>query len=608
MEPTDESMNGMRAAHAVARVKGRKENLNPDEVNTHALKHFVTGGNPYNKQGAGLSQYLSSLDDEGTKQPRGMYAQAVNQSLDRPVISAQAAAKVLGHMPQADESGYITPRQFLQEKANAVGIQFLKDFEKTGRPATDSVKAMAANFAEKAAMQSDDVAGYLAGTLTTTSPDVLKAANQLRTLVASHSPNGPMAAQAHRTESEDAALRQQYGSNAEFMLTDNGRRNHDAQRVSDLWSAQDENYMPASGMAQVQRAVAPIFAYPYNAVTGNSNRLAGEPWDEFAMINRPDGKLEYATHHYNRASADEGKQGPVNVYTPEGRSKYGAYDLSGNPMGLVNATSEKQSFPMAFYRQNVGYPIMEAGTHIGNYQAGGDSNHLDNIRDLRQAYNRITPVMPDHMKADDFHRMGKAVNSATTALTGFNSATLGPQFADAYNATIGKVTGPMERTYLSDAANTAVEALGDMAADPINVAFNFAAPVAAGVRQGVVGAATSGAKKAATSSADHFISSLAKAPFRSVDDVAEETLFEGPAVNSVVSSLGDYFSPEKSNMLMGTDNPNSSGFDKRVERASTDARQEQMDAAQEYGRLMGKKPSPYRRTSASTNIPWLLSR
>lgn len=608
MEPTDESMNGMRAAHAVARVKGRKENLNPDEVNTHALKHFVTGGNPYNKQGAGLSQYLSALDDEGAKQPRGMYAQAVNQSLDRPVISAQAAAQVLGHMPQADEGGYITPRQFLQEKANAVGIRFLKDFEKNGRPAPDSVKAMAANFAEKAAMQSDDIAGYLAGTLTTTSPDVLKAANQLRTLVASHSPNGPMAAQAHRTGSEDAALRQQYGNNAEFMLTDNGRRNHDAQRVSDLWSAQDENYMPASGMAQVQRAVAPIFAYPYNAVTGNSNRLAGEPWDEFAMINRPDGKLEYATHHYNRASADEGKQGPVNVYTPEGRSKYGAYDLSGNPMGLVNATSEKQSFPMAFYRQNVGYPIMEAGTHIGNYQAGGDSNHLDNIRDLRQAYNRITPVMPDHMQPDEFHRLGTAVNASTTALTGMPSAVLGPKYADTYNATVGKVAGPMERTYLSPAAQSFVETPLEMGADPSNMIVNFAAPVVSGAKSAVMGAATGGARKAITSGGGNMIRSFAKAPARFMDDVVDETLVEGPAINAATSSLGDYFKPENDNLLMGKADPNAPGFDQKVEEASTDARQRQMEAAQEYGRLMGKKPSPYRETSASTNIPWLLSR
>lgn len=613
-EMLDAEMKDMRTAHAYGRAKSAG---NPRQQNAAALAHYVTDGKPYSREGMTLSEYLAAQAED--RSPRTNYARSVSDSLDRPVISTQAAAGLLGYTPEQGDypTGYMTPREFLAEKAAMPARQLIEKVQTSTGTVPPWAEAMAQMIEEQALAQTEDVAGVLAGTLKSTEKGVVSAANELRQLVTAHGPNGPLAAPASRTESEDAAVRSQYGGSAEYMLTGAGKKNHEAQRVAELWSAQDEGYAPASTFSQVQRALAPVFAYPYNAVTGNSNRLVEEPWDEMAMISRPDGKLEYAASVYARGAGDEAKEGPVSVYTPEGRAKQGIYDPSSNPMGLVNALNENQSFAPGWMRQNVGDRMLEAGNEIGNYLGGGDSNMIANLRGLRQAYNRITPVRPDHIPEDTFQRLGQQAKGATTELRGWASAKLGPQLSDLENATLqramqigtmGQFGGDKGRSYLSPAASAVVETPGEMLADPTNLMFNAAAPLVGAAKGGINGAIRGGVRSAALGAGDDMIRSFAKAPTRMMDDFVDESVVEGPALNAATSSFGDYFRPEQENLLMGKADPNAPGFDARVEQKAIDARQRQMEAASEYGQLMGQKPAPYTAPTKSWLPAMLLSR
>jgi hypothetical protein len=175
-------------------------------------------------------------------------------------------------------------------------------------------------------------------------------------------------------------------------------------------------------------------------------------------------------------------------------------------------------------------------------------------------------------------------------LSGWTSAYAGPKFADAYNATLGKITGPMDRTYLSPFAQTMAEIPAEIVGDPINAAFNVALPVASGIKGVITGGLAGGARQAAMQGGGSLIRKLASAPKRSLDDIIEENV-EGIGFGSAIEGITSYFSPEKKNLLMGEADPNDPGYDKKLEEASVQARTEQMDAAREYGDAVGRKPT-----------------
>lgn len=560
------------------------------------------------RSGMTLSEYLGGLSDqEKMLSPKGMYAAAVDQSLDLPVISVSAVADKLGLGSQAEQyefaqaypNGYMSPRQYVAERAAATERNFLRRYQSQNpdAPIPPGVARLASGLAQSQASRMEDVAGVLAGTLKTNDPATKRMAGELRATVAAHAPGGQFANFGQRTVSEGDQMRQEYGPQAEFMLTKDGAQNHQALRTTELWSAQDENYLPAGTMAQVQRGLAPLFAYPYNAVTGNSNENAGEPWDEMRMIAEPDGKLQYAATMFARGANDPTQQGPVPVYDPEGRARYSQYDLSGSPAALATATATNQSFPFASWKQNVGYPIMEIGNSIGNRLAGGDTNYDTNIRELRNYVNRITPEVPDGVDPAKLQAAGQKVNDATTALTGYTSAYAGPKFADAYNQTFGQFTDPMKRTYLSPAAQTVIETPGEMLGDLGNAVANTVFPVGAGVFGAARGGATAGALGMARSAA--------KAPLRFVDDFGEEQ-YEGAGMNAAIGSIADYISPEKNNLLMGSADPNAPGFDQAVERESIAKRADQLSGAAEYGQLINRKPSPVDSKPVKSFLPTML--
>lgn len=578
----DAALKGMQRANALGRMAA-SQGADPRAANAIALSSFVPEST---RSGQPLSVFLDSLSDqEAAMTPRGMYATAVQDSMTAPVISVQAAAQVLGYQPPTERypDGYLSPMDFVREQSLQQSRAMFEQRRKAGPFPPGAEEAFVQWSQQQADKQADSVAGVLAGTYTTRNPAINQTAGQLRQLVAMHTPNQEFAKFGGRTASEDKQARQQYGSDAEWRLTEGGQKNYDAQRVAELWSATQEDYQPASTMAQVARAVGGSAAKAYNALVPASIPKAGQALTDMGMINKPDGKYEYAARIYARAG-----QNPGNVYTEEGLPKYATVDPT-TPAGLGAATSLNQSFPLAAWYQQVGGPIREVANYLGNDREYGDPNMVRNLRELRAGFNRVTPVVPDGVEPQAFQQMGQKLAGADQRLSGWTSAYAGPKFADAYNATLGKLTGPTKRTYLSPFAQTMAEIPAEIVGDPINAAFNVALPAVSGVKGMITGGIAGGARQAAMQGGGNLIRQLATIPKRSLDDMVEENV-EGIGFGSAIDGITSYFSPEKKNLLMGEADPNDPNYDRKLEEASVQARTEQMDAAREFGEAVGRKP------------------
>jgi hypothetical protein len=381
----------------------------------------------------------------------------------------------------------------------------------------------------------------------------------------------------------------EYGPQGKFMLTSAGRQNYEAQRLADLWSATDDNYGPASAMSQVQRGVSAVVSPLYRSVVGEGSggtdrygratglpRDTGAELDEMSRIAKPDGKYGYAAEMYARGANDV--PGESSVYTPEGRSKFIGNEMT-TPQGLANATAMNTDYPLANWFQTVGMSAREIPSTIGNYLGGGDENQAENIRALRANYNRTTPVMPDGADPQEFDAIGRQLQSADERMSGYNSAQLGPKFADLYNSTIGQFTGTMDRSYLPPVAEDALELPLESLTDPINAAMNVVAPGASAVK----GYLTGGMAGAG----GNLIRSLAKVPYRMADDATEE-MVQNAGLQSAISGFTDYFFPAQTNPLMGNKNPNDADYEEKKDAAAIQANYDKQDAAKRYGRLLNR--------------------
>lgn len=578
----------MRSALPLA-LAGARPSEQESQARRGEVTKFLKSITP-KREGDGLGEFLSKQGDGAVMSPRHSYAAAVSDSLDRPVISTAYAAEKLGDESLAERypNGYLSTRQFLGERAGRVERDFVNRIREYGREPTPEELNMVRGLKAGAMEAAEDAEGIIAGTLTKAPryPNVL--AGEVREAVAAHAPGGKYAKFAGRTASERKELESQYGAGeARYMLTQDGRQNHEAQRLLDLWSATGENYLPASGMAQAQRAIGGLVAPAYSAIVGNSNRLMGEQWDDMAKLSRPDGKYEYAAEMYRRGNDDAGD--PASVYTAEGRPKYVSADMT-SPQGLANAMALNTSYPLASWNQAVTMRGKQIPTVIGNALGGGDANFAENITGLRQSYNQFAPTVPDGADPQEYDRIGKLAQSADERMSGYNAAQLGPAVADGYNATAGKAFGNINRFYLPPVAEDLMELPVEAVTDAPNMAMNAAFPGASAAVGAAKKAATGSVKAVAARAGGDLIRSLAKVPSRMGDDLFEEST-TGMGINSAVSGNPfSYFYPPKDNKMMGNEDPNAPGYDKKLDAASVQARQDQMDAARSYGEMIGRTP------------------
>lgn len=518
------------------------------------------------REGLTLSEHLEQLPTENAHildalSPQDRYAQAVNNSLDRPVISIESASAMLGigaeELSSRHASGFLSPRQYMEER----GIGSL----------------------------ADDVGGFLAGTLRTNNPEISGIADEVRSVVQSNAPEGEFAKLGGRPQKEQESLEAKHGSDARFFLTPEGERSHDALRVAELWRATDENYLPASGMAQAMRAIGGVTAPIYNLVTGRGNKNIGQPWDEMATVASPGGKFRYAVDMYDRASPDKNRfpSGHASVFAPDGRPRYTKFD---GVEGFGQFTSRNQDFPMAAAKQYLTQRVGDWGNTIGNAMVGADANYWQNADEIRQSHNRTVPRVPEGMTANDVKEIGGGLRQADDEKTGWFSAYVGPLLSDAYNSTAGRLTNsPAPRTYLSGAANTAISLPIEMLTDVDNLAINFGlGPIAGGAFRAAKTAAAAPLKSAATSGAKHMIRSLVKAPSKTLDDIGGEMAEDVPQQAALDGNVSSYFEPERHNMLTGGIDPDREDYWKEFQKADIGSRERAFDATTRWGKLRGR--------------------
>jgi hypothetical protein len=466
--------------------------------------------------------------------------------------------------------------------------QFIKRYERLP-PETWNLIAGKVRAWEHPTKNDDAIMAVLSGSDRNEDTREYESARRLRAIVAQHTPGGKYANFGARTQDEQDSLVSQFGDNADYMLSPGQRQNHEALRVTELLSAADTNYEPASGFSQAARYIGGALGPAIDAVRSVTTepgvydpRRTGEAWDEASLISQPDGKYSYAAERWQRGQGDQGSMTDMNVYTPEGRAKYGAYDPT-TIAEVANASQVNTAFPLASAYTYTA-PVRELPMLLGTALAGEDPFNLaSGLNDMRQGGNRITPVIPRGMDAAEFERQTRSLKDADTRMEGWNSAYFGPKFADAYNATLGAVLPKASRTYLSPGGNTLFGVPGESLSDPLNLAFNVAGgPVYGAARGALTG--TAGA------AGNHMIRGLVRMASRSADDAVEETIEDSAFVGPATTGIKDFFAPEQNNLMMGNKDPNDADYDQQLERRTQEALDARRAAAEARNRSRPASP------------------
>jgi hypothetical protein len=242
------------------------------------------------------------------------------------------------------------------------------------------------------------------------------------------------------------------------------------------------------------------------------------------------------------------------------------------------------SFPLAQAYTALA-PIRELPMLMGTAAGGDDPLELQaGLNAMRQGGNRITPVIPEGMKAGQFEDQTKALQQADTGMDGWNSAYFGPKSADAWNATMGSVLPKAQRQYLSPFANTVLSVPGESLSDPLNLAFNATTGPIAGAAYGAAKGGVFGAGK-------HLIRGLVKMGTRSLDDAVEETAEDAALIGPTTTGVKDFFAPERDNLMMGDKDPNDPDYDQQFQRLTQEALDARRSAAEAH-RQSRPQPAP----------------
>lgn len=531
-------------------------------------------------------------------QYRDHYASAVESAYRAPVISVRAVAEMLS--PESPEeqsqiaaglssaygSVYLSPQQVVRE-VQVYGVH--RSMQERGDDPqaqqvldkwTDSMRS-----SKDLTKYDRKVLGVLSGDDINQRTPQHGMAMQLRGLVQEHAPRGRYSEYGARTQAEQDNLQQQFGDNANYILTPGQKQNHEALRVHELFSATDENYEPASTMSQVGRYVGGFFGPAIDMVRSVTSepgvydaRRSGEAWDEAALIAQPDGKYGYAAYRWQSGQQPDSEY--PSVFTPEGRSKFNAYDPT-TMQGLANASQMNTSFPYARGYNNLA-AVRELPMHIGMAMGGQDAGLESGLRNMRLRSNSIVPVVPEGMSEREFRDATEKLRDADTKMDGWASAYFGPKFADARNAVL---PGRANRTYLSPFANTLLSVPGEALGDPGNVVMNVVGGPVLGAARGAIRGGMSGGAKGALRG---LVASTASMKGDAVEETAEDAAVMGP----LLSGPRAFFEPEKGNLMMGDKNPNDPDYDEQLQRQTQGAWDARLNAANAWTKAQKRSAPP----------------
>ena len=603
--------------------------MNDNDLMYGALRTLAEDGDPQDRKflqgvsdtNAANAQYRKERGNVPRTPQRDRYSLATTDAFYDPVISTRAVAEQLAGNNAAPEAvarweeglrthypnGLMSMQQTMREMQLIASV---KDAKARGEFRTPEQKArvISAIDATRADNSLPDeelaVMKVLAGDDRNTDTPHAKMATQLRGLVDRHAPGGRYAEYGGRTQAEDSALHAKMGDNAYHNVTPQTRQNLEAQRVSELFSAGNEfnamtgnlGYMPDSQFAQVMRGVGGTFGPYVDAVRSLTtepgafrlDRL-GEAHEDMAKMAQPDGKYGFAADVWERGQRERGTPQDLNVFDADGRAKFLTHDPT-TPQGLASATSQNTSFPVARGYANLA-PIREAATNLG-WKMGGGNTSAEGIRQMRHMGNATQQVTPEGMSPEEASMNFSKLDNADRAMDGWISASHGPGFADAYNSTIGSLTGDkMPRSYASPFFTSILETPGEMLGDPTNLAMNLATGPIGGA---VMGAAGAGARMVPTSLARPMFTEMAvgagkgalrgagRMAVRYGDDIVEEAGAENAMINGPMHGFASFFSPERDNLMMGTKDPNDKDYDSKFQQATGDALQARQDVSNAY--------------------------
>lgn len=583
---------------------------NENEMMYDAIRTLSEDGTPQEREYLeGIRQRVQQEADYRKSQGsvprtpnRDRYSLATTDAFYAPVISTQAVAEQLAGQNATPESiarweaglrthypnGRMSMQQTMREMQVISSVMAANQRGEFSTP-EQKAKVIAAVDAVRADNSLPDeelaVMRVLSGDDMNNDTPQSQMAMQLRGLVQQHAPGGKYAQYGGRPQAEDAALHSKMGDNAYHQVTPETRQNLEAQRVSELLSARDEfnamsgspGYMPASQFAQVMRGIGGTFG-PYvdavRSVTTEPGALRldrlGEAHEDMAKMAEPDGKYGFAADVWERGQREQGTPQDLNTYDADGRAKYLTHDPT-TPQGLASVTSQNTSFPVARGYANLA-PVREFATNLG-FAMGGGNTSAEGIRQMRLMGNATQQVTPAGMSPEDARSNFAKLDNADRAMEGWISASHGPGFADAYNSTIGAVTGDsIPRSYASPFYTSILETPGEMLGDPTNLVMNLTTGPLAGAAFGSVKGGATGAAKGA-------VRGIGRMATQYGDDIVEEAGAENALLNGPMHGFVSFFSPERDNLLMGAKDPNDADYDSKFQQATDDALQARQDVS-----------------------------
>lgn len=303
----------------------------------------------------------------------------------------------------------------------------------------------------------------------------LKFAGLALEAVSQHTPRGDYAQYAGRTPEQAAQADAQYGKSADFNLTPAGQQNYGAQRVMEFFSAGMPDYEPATAWGQaariaggvlspLQRGIQEVFMGGAKDVLDNKgNNVYLDPFKDVGRIATPGGQFDFA------ADLAERSKGATNIYDQQGRANF-LMNSALTPGGMGNAYINA-SYPIG-YGINALFGNKQWGDFAGIAMSQGIGPAVEDAataRAIRTEGNRVTPRTIPGVSPEQMQQATRQMEKNDAGSDAYVSATLGPVLSD--------IMG-VERSYLSPVGSGFFNILGELGADPINVAYTLGGPAA----------------------------------------------------------------------------------------------------------------------------------
>jgi len=406
-------------------------------------------------------------------------------------------------------------------------------------------------------------------------PQGVEGANMLRSALQAGVRGSQFAEDNTIPQGQYEAWQQQYGEEADRMLPQGAEQNAMRERVYDLANTMsDDPQHAAKGVDSISAAMMLPFK------PGEDDDPTGNRYANLMDRSAPRGRMAISSERYDLGRPKEdGKPYVVDA------DAFGRYDPQSFA-GLRNVLGSA-SFPISAAQQAF-YPLLgDIGSQLTLQQGLGDTKPREFIGDTFTNQGRVAQIRPENVSPQQARETENWWDRWKGAKRDYYSANIGPKFADAYNAIpLPKV--PMQRTYLSGAANDTANLPGDISESVIQSGMTLI--------PGLVSAAKGAPLTVAAKSVGYGMA-----------DEMGENIYQSPMLDP--ANAGDYFRPAKDNSYIRrpVDVNDKQAYEQELSRSSNEWNEELGGQYEQY--LRQKRAAPFVPTqsspSRSTLIPML---